>query len=38
MIPILNDEVDTRNFEKFEEKEGWHEKFDEKNYKKYRKR
>lgn len=28
MIPILESDIDTRNFEKFEEKEGWHEQFD----------
>lgn len=38
MIPILKSEIDTRNFEKFEEKEGWHEESNKDNYKKFKRR
>ena len=31
MIPKLNSDIDTRNFDKFEEEEGWHEEFKQSN-------
>lgn len=38
MIPVLDSEIDTRNFEQFEEKEGWHEEIDKNNYKKFKRK